>query len=91
VAGHALSNETGVYSGYRYANTKAVKVIEQFKLDNQAKMDRGEQAATGLFLYLAWHNTHTPYTRMPRRVDVPSVLQQLVQTPDVVQLYGADS
>jgi arylsulfatase A-like enzyme len=58
-SGHALSNETGVYSGYLYA-TKAVDVIEKFASDTEAQVARGETPATGLFLYLAWHNTHTP-------------------------------
>ena len=49
--GHGLSNETGVYSGYLYAQ-KAVDTIERFASTNTT--------ASGLYLYLAWHNTHTP-------------------------------
>ena len=102
-SGHALSNETGIYSGYLYAD-KAVGVIERFAatqqrpevgIERDADADRsasegdtprdavdtdavdtstdytstaytstagGHSAAapTGLFMYLAWHNTHTP-------------------------------
>ena len=87
-SGHALSNETGIYSGYLYAD-KAVGVIERFAatqkrpevgIERDADADRsasdgdtprddavdtstaGASAAapTGLFMYLAWHNTHTP-------------------------------
>jgi arylsulfatase I/J len=58
-SGHALSNETGVYSGYLYS-TKAVQVIEKFASDTRDQVARGETPATGLFMYLAWHNTHLP-------------------------------
>ena len=57
--GHSLSNETGVYSGYLYT-TKAVKVIEDFAKATAEKVERNETPPTGLFLYLPWHNTHTP-------------------------------
>ena len=53
-SGDTLANETGIYSGYLYAG-KAVGVIEKFA------QERAAGAGTkGLFLYLAWHNTHTP-------------------------------
>lgn len=56
--GHSLSNETGIYSGYLYAQ-KAVNVIEKFVSLNDAGNSESNTSA-GLFLYQAWHNTHTP-------------------------------
>lgn len=58
--GHAISNRTGVYSGYNYAE-RAVSVIENFTATNAALVaaGRGASADSGLFMYLAWHNTHT--------------------------------
>ena len=47
--GHALSNRTGIYSGYNYAE-KAVDTIRNISAFPSEK----------LFLYIAWHNTHTP-------------------------------
>eukprot|EP00949_MAST-11_sp_MAST-11-sp1_P005247 g5247.t1 len=46
--GQGISNETGVYSGYLYAQ-RAVDVIRN-----------ASETGQDLFLYLAWHNTHTP-------------------------------
>jgi leishmanolysin-like peptidase len=57
----ALSNETGQYSGYLYAH-KAVGVVENFTrtVARFAAEGRASAAPKGLFMYLAWHNTHTP-------------------------------
>jgi len=62
---HALANYTGIYSGYLYTE-QAVGVIENFT-STVARMtapgvskEVAAAAPKGLFLYLAWHNTHTP-------------------------------
>ena len=59
--GHAISNRAGVYSGYNYAE-RAAAVIENFTATNTALVAAGRaaEADSGMFMYLAWHNTHTP-------------------------------
>ena len=67
--GHALSNMTGIYSGYLYAH-KAVGVISNYSSSTVTAATRSSSSSSstphaphthqGLFMYLAWHNTHTP-------------------------------
>ena len=57
--GHGPSNMTGIYSGYLYAH-RAVAVISNFSSSNDALRRAGRRTDAGLFMYLAWHNTHTP-------------------------------
>ena len=56
--GHSLSNMTGIYSGYLYAE-KAVQVIANYSRTNAEYEQAGRAPYKGLFMYLAWHNTHT--------------------------------
>jgi arylsulfatase B len=57
--GHGISNRTGIYSGYNYAQ-RAVEVIANYTATTMAARAAGNDAENGLFMYLAWHNTHTP-------------------------------
>eukprot|EP01079_Euglenida_sp_SAG-EU17-18_P004395 gene4395-798_t len=57
--GHGPSNQSGMYSGYIYAE-RAVKVIENFAAGAASAAASGDKGPTGLFMYLAWHNTHSP-------------------------------
>jgi arylsulfatase I/J len=55
------SNQSGTYSGFLYT-ARAVKVIDEFgaSLDAATGLAKVPGAAEKLFMYLAWHNTHTP-------------------------------
>ena len=58
--GHTPSNMSGIYSGFLYAD-RAVQVIEDFAASlDVASEEMVEGANDKLFIYLAWHNTHTP-------------------------------
>jgi arylsulfatase B len=70
---HKLSNESGVYSTYLYTK-KAIERIEQFAATQQLskKQHLSSIPITGLYLYLAWHNTHTPL-ECPKEYYYPSL------------------
>ena len=57
--GHGPSNMTGQYSGYIYSH-RAVNVIANYSATTKALQQAGAAAPNGLFMYLAWHNTHSP-------------------------------
>ena len=71
--GHTLSNMTGIYSGYLYTH-KAVEVIANYSTATAA----AGAVHGGLFVYLAWHNTHTPLEcTPPLSPDVSSLLTKV--------------
>lgn len=59
-------NQNGTYSAYIYAN-KAVQIINNF-----TTVSRAADPEAKLFLYLPWHDTHTPL-EAPEKYSYPPV------------------